>query len=130
MAHDAAAAGQLAGELEAQLARSLASMGEEQTRLGAAVPAQLPEQRSARDKPLKPRVLLAHADGVDGMRPKEAVPDARETVNYIASRQANQRLPTTRTTMRLDDGFERDELEIGDDVVDETYRRVHFNWRP
>lgn len=76
--------------------------------------------------------MMAHGDDVGGMRPKDHfVADARETLNYIASRAVNQRLPTMRTTMRLDDGFERDEqLAMGDEPIEEDFRRVRFAWKP
>ena len=98
----ASAAGAVVGELEARLAASLASIGDEQQRLGAALPVELPEQRGSRH----PCVLLAHPDSVSAMRPMAAVPDARDQVNDINSRAVNQRLSVPHTSMRLEDSFD------------------------
>ena len=108
-AEAAEAASKMAAGVEARLAKSFASMGDydEQTRLSAAVPADLPEQRSRGRSGPATRVLLTHADAEAAMRPKKAVPDTREDVTtYIQSRSENEKLPPTHTSMRLEGGFD------------------------
>ena len=92
----AAAAGAVVGELEVRLAASLASMGDEQQRLGAALPVVLPEQRVLRH----PRVLLAHPDSVSAMRPMAAVPDARDQ-HQIRDREEAGAAPTATRVTRV-----------------------------
>ena len=125
-AEEAEAASQLAGDLEKQLAQSFGRMAEydEISRLHAAKPVDLPEQRQARERGA-PRVLVAHADSETAMRPKKPVADNRDTASYIRSRQENQRLPVTHTSMRIESGFDHEDEEDGD----EAYRHVNFEWR-
>ena len=133
LGRDAAAASQLAGDIEARLAASLASMGEEQLRLSASTPTELPEQRTEK---ITTRVLLSeHTDPRGAMKPKSEIRDARKTVDRIKSRKENPSLPPTHTTMRVEDQFAEEELEVkdagagADAMGEESYRRVAYAWK-
>ena len=92
----ASAVGAVVGELEARLAASPAKMGDEQQRLGTALPVEWPGQRGSRH----PRVLLAPPDSVSAMRPMAAVPDARDQ-HQIRDREEAGAAPTATRVTRV-----------------------------